>query len=257
MTSKKAALLYGINYIQSPEMQLRGCWNDAMLLNSLLINEPYNFPQSSIEMVLDNDYSNKTGKYAMLCALYKMALKSWTENLETVVVSYSGHGTNVVDFNGDEADGRDEGICPSDCQTAGLILDDQLYSIFKQFNPKTTIYVIIDSCHSGTMLDLPFSSNLINIKPTESIVSPHIIMVSGCMDIQYAADTYNYKTRKFGGALTMSIVDVLQNKKEGLLDFFGKLKENVKMHGYPQIPILSSSKPLTNDIHLFISTNIF
>jgi hypothetical protein len=45
---------------------------------------------------------------------------------DTLVITYSGHGTWVPDSSGDEPDGRDEALCPHDIATAGPLLDDEI-----------------------------------------------------------------------------------------------------------------------------------
>jgi len=40
--------------------------------------------------------------------------------------NFSGHGTQVLDDNGDEEDGLDEALCPSDFEFAGSVVDDDM-----------------------------------------------------------------------------------------------------------------------------------
>lgn len=70
---------------------------------------------------------------------------------------YSGHGTKVPDLNGDEDDGYDEALVPLDFDRSGVILDDDLYEIFvKGLPPGVHVVALMDCCHSGTVLDLPY-----------------------------------------------------------------------------------------------------
>ena len=66
---------------------------------------------------------------------------------------YSGHGTQIPDQNGDEADGKDEAIVPYDAGNTieSYITDDQLGAWTSQIKAAETL-VILDSCHSGTGL---------------------------------------------------------------------------------------------------------
>jgi hypothetical protein len=64
------------------------------------------------------------------------------------VLSYSGHGGQIPDINGDEADGLDETWCLYD----GELLDDELYALWSAFAAKVRIVVFSDSCHSGTVV---------------------------------------------------------------------------------------------------------
>jgi len=71
---------------------------------------------------------------------------------------YSGHGTQVKDVSGDEeGDGMDEAICPMDYTSKGLIVDDDLNAILVKNLPKgVRLTAILDCCHSGSGLDLPY-----------------------------------------------------------------------------------------------------
>lgn len=67
-------------------------------------------------------------------------------------LTYSGHGGQVPDVNGDEDDGKDETWCLYD----GQLIDDELYFELSRFAAGVRILVLSDSCHSGTVTrDLP------------------------------------------------------------------------------------------------------
>jgi hypothetical protein len=63
---------------------------------------------------------------------------------------YSGHGSQTVDTNRDELDGRDETLCPSDFRQAGMIRDDDLAGILAATPKGVGVEVVLDCCHSGT-----------------------------------------------------------------------------------------------------------
>jgi metacaspase-1 len=62
-------------------------------------------------------------------------------------LSYSGHGGQVPDTNGDEADRMDETWVLYDRQ----FVDDELYKLYSGFKSGVRILVLSDSCHSGTV----------------------------------------------------------------------------------------------------------
>lgn len=67
-------------------------------------------------------------------------------------MTYSGHGGQMRDTNGDEPDGQDETWCLYD----GQLIDDELYFELSKFAAGVRILVLSDSCHSGTVVrDLP------------------------------------------------------------------------------------------------------
>jgi len=62
-------------------------------------------------------------------------------------LTYSGHGGQVPDTNGDEADHQDETWVLHDRQ----LIDDELWALYARFSPGVRIVVLSDSCHSGTV----------------------------------------------------------------------------------------------------------
>ena len=63
------------------------------------------------------------------------------------IVYYYGHGDQVRDTSGDEADGMDE------AWTTQGILDDELSAIFSRIHDSSRLYLFSDSCSSGSMMD--------------------------------------------------------------------------------------------------------
>jgi hypothetical protein len=63
------------------------------------------------------------------------------------LLSYSGHGGQVDDISGEEADKLDETWCLYD----GQLIDDELYLELSRFAKGVRVFVLSDSCHSGTM----------------------------------------------------------------------------------------------------------
>ena len=61
--------------------------------------------------------------------------------------TYSGHGGQVPDLNGQEQDDLDETWVLFDRQ----FVDDELYDLYSQFAAGTRIFVLSDSCHSGSV----------------------------------------------------------------------------------------------------------
>lgn len=251
-----SALLFGLNYASKPELALNGCWNDAIGMYSLLSSSPYGFKQTTIDLVIDYWDPTRCTKAGIYKALYNLALKSWKESLDKVVITYSGHGSRAVDKNGDEKDGYDEAICPLDVMSNGLIIDDELFDIFKKFNPKTRIFAVFDSCNSGSVLDLPYQYTGSDANNTNQLVEdvnePTIVMISGCKDDQVSYDAYNAQTMRFGGALTTSLIQTLsENSDIGVLDMHAKILKILKDNNYNQFPILSSNKKITNETKMF------
>ena len=66
-------------------------------------------------------------------------------------LTYSGHGSQVPDFSGDERlerpeDAVDETLCLYD----GQIVDDELYALWAAFPKDSRVLAVFDCCHSGS-----------------------------------------------------------------------------------------------------------
>jgi len=67
---------------------------------------------------------------------------------DLLVVSYSGHGGQVRDTNGDE---KDDDLDETWCLYDGQLLDDELFGAWMKFQGGVRILVFSDSCCSGTV----------------------------------------------------------------------------------------------------------
>jgi len=152
MTSKQAALCIGCNYVGS-SLQLQGCVNDARMMRDILV-ERYGWEAGRIELLEDGAAT----KEAIMNRLRNLAALAKRGELSEIWVTYSGHGTQVKDLDGDEGDGKDEALVPVDHAVAGMITDDELFSDFTSQVPKgCNVVALFDCCHSGTMLDLTYA----------------------------------------------------------------------------------------------------
>ena len=69
------------------------------------------------------------------------------ESGDIFLVTYSGHGGQVPDGDDEETDRSDETWVAFDRQ----IVDDELYDLWAKFKPGVRIFVLSDSCHSGSV----------------------------------------------------------------------------------------------------------
>ncbi|HET9235536.1 MAG TPA: caspase family protein, partial [Candidatus Eisenbacteria bacterium] len=67
---------------------------------------------------------------------------------DVLFISYSGHGGQVRDLNREEKDRYDETWVLFDRQ----LVDDELYALYGKFRSGVRIFVLSDSCHSGTVV---------------------------------------------------------------------------------------------------------
>ncbi|XP_024312583.1 metacaspase-1 isoform X2 [Brachypodium distachyon] len=138
---------------------------------------------------------------------------------DSLVFHFSGHGVQKLDNNGDEMDGYDEALCPQDFEDRGVILDDEINeTIVRPLGPGVKLHAIIDTCHSGTILDLPYLCRISRTgywqwesqarqqetpKGTNGGIA---ISFSGCGDSQNSADTTSFSGSASTGAMTYSFI---------------------------------------------------
>jgi hypothetical protein len=167
---------------------------------------------------------------------------------ERYVFSFSGHGTQVTDENGEEKDGLDEVICPLDFETTGPITDDLLHQLLVAHLPESSkLTVVLDCCNSGSGLDLPlevkksFFGN-VSLKGDHALETGSVCLISGCRDNQTSADVRR-NGQEFG-ACTYSLTQILRtNKQEKYKNLQDDLRNYIKKQKFSgQEPCLSFSR---------------
>lgn len=234
------ALCVGINY-RGTAYELYGCINDA---NNLATQLRTFFPTAGEIRTITDDTATKPTKAAILAGLdWLVAGLTAGQN---VVFHFSGHGGRVRDTNGDEASGLDSCIY---AQGMATITDDELRAALATRVPAgCKCLVILDSCHSGTAVDLRYrwqAPSATQLTYTEAAAYPKtagsVLFLSGCRDEEYAMDTVAKDDRPCG-AMTMALLDTWRTYgpaiklKYVLWDIRKYLKDN----GYSQVPQLET-----------------
>lgn len=157
---KRKTLLIGINYFGT-KGELRGCINDVQSVQEWLFRfYPQFSPSSGGEIViLTDDQKDVTRQPTRSNIIQAMRwLVSNAQPNDAFFLHFSGHGSTQKDMDGDEVDGQDETILPVDYSSAGVITDDELHTMLLQGLPQGCRFTaIFDSCHSGSILDLPYT----------------------------------------------------------------------------------------------------
>mmetsp|Transcript_6987 Transcript_6987/g.10403 ORF Transcript_6987/g.10403 Transcript_6987/m.10403 type:complete len:326 (+) Transcript_6987:57-1034(+) len=149
----KRAVLIGINYV-GQQGELSGCHNDVKNISSYLQQVQGFRPQNMITLMDDGVHDNPT--YDRILQAFQWVVNE-SQAGDTVWIHYSGHGGRVEDDNGDEDDGYDETLIPVDFQRKGQIRDDDLLRyLVKPMREGVLMTCLMDCCHSGTVLDLPY-----------------------------------------------------------------------------------------------------
>ena len=127
----RRALLIGINY-PGTRCALKGCVNDATRMRDYL--RSCGFDDKRIRLLRDDAKGRRASSSSLHESTGLPTRSNILEGLRWLVSSakrgdclffyYSGHGGQVRDTSGDEADGYDETIIPCDHKRAGQITDD-------------------------------------------------------------------------------------------------------------------------------------
>ncbi|XP_058207454.1 metacaspase-1-like [Rhododendron vialii] len=218
---RKRAVICGISYWYSRH-ELKGCINDAKCMKYLLTNR-FKFPESSILMLTEEEIDpyRRPTKHNIRMAMYWLV--QGCQPGDSLVFHYSGHGSQQRNYTGDEIDGYDETLCPLDFETQGMIVDDEINdAIVKPLPRGVKLHAIIDACHSGTMLDLPFLCRMDRSgryvwedqRPRSGLwkgtSGGEVISFSGCDDDQTSADTAALSKVTSTGAMTFSFIQAIE-----------------------------------------------
>lgn len=152
-TGRRRAILIGINY-EGQQGQLSGCHNDVNNIKNYLVRAQ-GFSESDMLILMDDGRHHPPTKRNIEDAFRRIT--EYSQAGDVVFIHYSGHGGRVRDYSGDEEDGYDETLIPVDFKTAGHIVDDDILKILvKPMRAGVNCTVLMDCCHSGTVLDLPY-----------------------------------------------------------------------------------------------------
>ena len=176
------ALYIGINYV-GQQGELRGCHNDVIIMKQYVESQGFN-PQNAYVLMDDGQHNTPNSQNIMKGFHW---LIEGAQAGDSLFMHYSGHGGSMPDDSGDEADGKDETLVPVDYQQAGQIRDDLIYSnLVVPIPAGVTLTVVMDCCHSGSILDLPYSFE----------ASDHNIQNVQSGQVQYSAPNQSFNWGK-------------------------------------------------------------
>jgi len=264
------ALLIGINY-EGTAAQLKGCQNDAVDMQELLTRQ-YGFNPQQIRVMLDGrgaEYPSRANIMAGARWLVEDARPG-----DCLFFHFSGHGAQQEDPNCAEEDCMDETILPADFTRAGQIIDDELFEVMIRRLPSgVKLTAVMDCCHSGTGLDLPFTYDgggggfmgfgggggagrwVCDDNPCHS--EGHVVLLSGCCDDQTSADVQSIYSKP-RGAMTEAFVETLQeNPCPTYPQLLSGLRNRLASHGHSQRPQLTSSQAFDVNAAFEVSGGVF
>jgi hypothetical protein len=253
----KHALCIGINDYPGTDSDLSGCVNDAHDWAEALKARGF-----AVTLLLNAEAT----KAAMTRGIGDLI--AGAQPGDSVLITYSGHGTWVPDASGDEPDGRDEALCPHDIDSEGPLLDDDLHRLFSDRRPGVRITLLSDSCHSGSVtrgdeadLDpgmprarfLPLAAWMppgqVPARPTRppTLVTGLArtggdLLLSGCRDTEYSWDT-SFRGRP-NGAFTYYALKTLKALPVGATyeAWFKAIRDYLPSTRLPQSPQILGSR---------------
>ncbi|KAK0240981.1 caspase domain-containing protein [Armillaria nabsnona] len=232
-SGRKRALCIGINYRNRPN-ELRGCIQDTKKIHQFLIQNDFKADDIT---VLTDEMVKKPTRSNILNALSR--LFQGAQSNDSLFLHYSGHGSQVPDTNGDEVDGKDESIESCD---SSIIIDDDIHEMLRSLPSGCQLTALFDSCHSGTILDLPYTYNCIGqcYGTTAGLdISADVICWSGAKDNQESADATE------GGVMTRAFIEAFEKKpNQPYKDLLHSIRTIVECKRYKQIPQLGSSRQI-------------
>eukprot|EP00986_Skeletonema_menzelii_P006867 scaffold2612_cov132-Skeletonema_menzelii.AAC.3 len=249
------SLLIGINYTGT-RAALRGCINDAKNMQTLLLRN--GFPNDGSHMLMLTDERHRGSEYQPTASNIMKAM-AWLMNDvqkgDVLFFHFSGHGGQVPDKTGHEADGWNETLIPLDHTRAGQISDDVLWgSLVYNLPEGARLTALMDMCHSGTGLDLPYDYNVNTRRWTEDVNPAHskgdAVLFSGCEDSQTSADVQGYSGA--GGAMTLAFTKAYQQCPSATYhEFLSVVKRELRKKRHSQRPQLTSSQQFDANSRIF------
>jgi hypothetical protein len=254
-SGSRRALCVGINDYPGTGSDLAGCVNDARDWQRVLESRGY-----EVTVLLDGR-ATRAGMVSALTALIGEARPT-----DSLVFTFSGHGSWLPDQSGDEADARDEMLCPHDISRGQYLIDDDLAEIFGHKPAGARLYFISDSCHSGTVarfMRSPLPPSVQRRLPRPRFLPPaaflkspralaaaeHVagiaraakqkypaLLAAGCRDVEYSYDA------SFGGrpngAFTYFAVRALAKNPATPTQWMRLVRQGLPTAVHPQTPSL-------------------
>ncbi|CCD19227.1 metacaspase MCA3, putative [Trypanosoma vivax Y486] len=254
------ALFIGINYYGT-SAKLSGCCNDVRQMIGTL--QRRKFPITSMNILVDeDDFPGRTDQPTRANILRYMAwLVKDAKPGDVLFLHFSGHGTQTKAANDSEEE-FDQCIAPVDFKQNGCILDDDIYNLLLSRLPEGVRFTaVFDCCHSGSMMDLPFTYVCRSSEHRSSAghmkrirqgndVKADVLMISGCEDKQTSADVQNTATfgtgsTGAGGAATQCLtIMMLKETSLSYRDVLLATRDKLKQKRFTQVPQMSASKPI-------------
>jgi metacaspase-1 len=251
---RRLAVCIGINDYPGTDNDLAGCVNDAEDWAAALAARGF-----AVERILDARAKKKA-----MCTAIDNALRR-AEPGDSIIITYSGHGSFIPDAEGDEPDGIDEILCPWDIDKGSSLSDDELNALFSRVAEGVRLVMIADSCHSGTvsrvaprppcgtrepkarfmppgkflMADAHAAPRARRMRrPARARTMEGALLLAGCQDAEYSYDAWFGE--RANGAFTHAALKTLAKLPPAATyaDWYKAIRAELPSKDYPQTPNL-------------------
>jgi hypothetical protein len=227
----KYGLLVGLNYPNDEKMELQASYNDVLSVEKFLI-EQEGFDNDHILILTDKNIGNdneslNTNFFSIIRRMKEMVALS---NKNDILFFYfTGHGTQMIDNNNDEDDGKDEAFLPSDYEN-NRISDDLIKSIISVTD--ATVITIFDCCNSGSICDLKYkytakpATLLTNLEISNE--SKNAVCISSCNDNALSYEKVLPSTAgqvKYFSQFTYNLLRQMTDKRQPFIDLLKDLNQ--------------------------------
>lgn len=262
LSGRKRALLCACNYAGT-SAALNGCITDATCLKYLL-QKRFHFQEADIRVLTDDNPDPNWRPTRKNIDYWIGWLVNDQRPGDDLWFSFSGHGSQTPDQTGEETDGMAETILPCDFKTAGQLTDAELNR--RLINPLlqgTRLHAVVDACHSGSSMNLPFRCKVKGGVPTwkseylpgrmrthKGTAGGLAIQIAAAGDKETAADTSALSGGTSTGAATFSFIQAVE--KHGPALTYGVLlseMDNV-LHSMGGPSSIGSASSLVNSLGL-------
>lgn len=237
-TAAQYAVIASIIDYPGEANDLKGCHHDADLIEKMLLTR-YAVPHANIVRLKDAKATTAGVRKAI-----QENLAARVQPGDSAVFFFSGHGTQVPDFDGDEKDDADEAICTYDMNatdSSSWLTDDVLRHEISAIK-SNRVAVILDCCHAGTgtrgvlsdaangirYMDLGFGRPAelyrnLSIKTSMRVPStnPNHVLLASCADREFSRED-----GPKGGYFTTALINELE--KRGDTTPLDRLYESVR-----------------------------
>jgi|GEM_PF-526025 len=243
---------------------LAGPINDVCKIHELLI-AGFGFEERNVHVLIDGEATR-----AGVLAAFKRYLIDEADPGDVCLFYYSGHGSQLKNSLGGEADQLDETIVPYDWKRnirthadVKDIRDKEIFKLFKDASRKVTLTALFDSCYSGgvtrdtlsdeqersgpaelqfDLREAPPESGQMKLTDEEYLESSGVLMISAAREFERARE-HSYEGKTLGN-FTYALLQVLQSPNARNLSsarLFNRLIIEMKRQRVSHEPVIVGS----------------